>query len=225
MKVGREFLRDILTASLLPLAVFVLEMLLNRGQVLNALVLYVTSVVLIFAIVKGLHALSKHLPIRLSAVGRIDGWWIDKVRNLAGSPIGGATIHIQSEGDGFTLNGKIYVLSDENTLQEAGWFVGQGYAAAAGNSVGYSFYGEVRGEADNGSGHFKFIPPDPPGKNTTRATGSFIGLKHIEAHSRDHPAHHFDAEKIDANSQAAAKGLLLAKLLTTKQLAAAAKAV
>ncbi len=208
MKLGREFLRDILTAALLPLAVFMLERRLNRGQVTDGLVLYLTAVVLIFVIVKGLHELSKHLPIRLPAAGRIDGWWIDKVRNLAGAPIGGATIHIQSEGDGFTLNGKIYVLGDGNALQEAGWFVGQGYATAVRNSVGYSYYGEVRGEADAGNGSFKFMPPDHPDKNTTRATGSFIGLRKIGTQSGDHPAHHFEAEKVDANSQAAAKGLL-----------------
>lgn len=171
------------------------------------------SSVLIYGMAKVLQALAKRLPIRLPAVGRIDGWWIDMVRNLAGAPIGGATIHIQSQGDEFTLSGKIYVLESPNTLRQAGWFIGQGYAAAVRNTVGYSFYGEVHGQPDVGSGYFVFLPPDHPYKNTSRAKGSFMGLKCIGAEPGA-PAHHFVAEKVNVNNQAAAKNFLLEKLLT-----------
>jgi hypothetical protein len=219
MKVGsgRELFFHALTAALPPLAVFLLEMHikdLSSGWLVGVLfVLYIAAFLLIFAVDKLLQTLMAFFPIRLPNIGRIDGWWIDIVRDLGGDPLGGATIHIRSLGEGFKLQGTIYILNDKPTeLKEVGWFIGNGYATVSGDTVGYCFDGELHSQKDVGSGHFTFIPPKFPAKDTTRAKGSFIGIKSIAiGHTR--PAHHFEAEKVSGNSEEAAEGVLLTGLL------------
>jgi hypothetical protein len=209
---NRELLDHALTAALPPLAVFVFELFFPHPaerislKLLWALIaLYVVTFVFVYFMSQLLEVIRSYFPAKLPDIGRIDGWWIDVVRDLGEEILGGGTVHFQTNGNGFTIKGWFYVPNEREGLVEVGWFLGSGFAVS-GDTIGYYFKGQLNDQENGGSGHFTFTPAVPPRHNCIVMHGFFMGIKTL---SERGPAHHFTGKRVEGNGTHEAAKLML----------------
>lgn len=212
----RERILHYLTAALPSVGVFTFDVLIKRLNtwlfIAALLVLYAITFGLIIALDEFVEAICKHIPIRLPGVGKIDGWWVDAIHGRAREILAGATIFIQSSGNGFDIWGKIFVVDEKlMTLSPIGQFHGQGFALLGSNTLVYCFEGDVLGKGEKGNGRIDYSVPNPRAKDSVRMEGSFIGISNVGI-KNGKPGYRFVGEKVLGNTEDAAQQILLAKL-------------